>query len=331
MTKASDNIFPKVTLVEGAAPSSPAANDFHLFFDSADHLLKWKNSAGTVTTIATGTSLADPMTTRGDIIVRNSSNATARLAVGSANKFLHTDGTDPAWAAVLPADLDVTADNTTSDATTGHHGLLPKLGGGTTNFLRADGSWNAPTGSSGAEWNQVVSQAGTTFTGFTAATGTWSSNGTEIIQTDTTATWRRAKYDTLVALGFPWIIEAEMFHVSVAGSERRAGIGITDGTNINGLTAQVKVGTGVIVDQDNTQTFRTLSTTINDSTWYKLRLVMGNAWLSIYLDGTLLANTPLMKYNAWDDNAEFVSLVSYNSSVKFRNLKTWVLSTNAPA
>jgi hypothetical protein len=56
MTKASDNIFPKVTFLEGAAPSSPSASDFHLYFDSADHLLKWKNSAGAVTTIATGTS-----------------------------------------------------------------------------------------------------------------------------------------------------------------------------------------------------------------------------------------------------------------------------------
>jgi hypothetical protein len=51
---------------------------------------------------------------------------------------------------VLPADLDVTADNTTADSTTGHHGLLPKLGGGTTNYLRADGSWNAPPGTGGS-------------------------------------------------------------------------------------------------------------------------------------------------------------------------------------
>ena len=42
-------------------------------------------------------SLADPMTTRGDIIVRDSSNATARLAIGSANTVLKSDGTDPSW------------------------------------------------------------------------------------------------------------------------------------------------------------------------------------------------------------------------------------------
>lgn len=40
-------------------------------------------------------------------------------------------------------------DNTDLDATTGAHGLLPKLGGGTTNFLRADGTWAAPAGGGG--------------------------------------------------------------------------------------------------------------------------------------------------------------------------------------
>ena len=42
-------------------------------------------------------SLDDPMTTRGDIIIRNSSNATARLSVGSANTVLKSDGNDPSW------------------------------------------------------------------------------------------------------------------------------------------------------------------------------------------------------------------------------------------
>jgi hypothetical protein len=35
-------------------------------------------------------------------------------------------------------------DITTNNADTGKHGFLPKLGGGTTNFLRADGTWAAP-------------------------------------------------------------------------------------------------------------------------------------------------------------------------------------------
>jgi len=46
--------------------------------------------------------------------------------------------------------LAVPTDVTTLNATTGLHGLLPKLGGGTTNFLRADGTWAAPAGSAWA-------------------------------------------------------------------------------------------------------------------------------------------------------------------------------------
>jgi hypothetical protein len=42
-------------------------------------------------------SLADPMTTRGDLIIRDASNATARLAIGSANTVLKSDGTDASW------------------------------------------------------------------------------------------------------------------------------------------------------------------------------------------------------------------------------------------
>jgi len=64
--------------------------------DSADGLLKLKDDAGTVTAVA-GTGLSDPMTTRGDIIVRNASNVTARLAVGSSGKVLSSDGTDVSW------------------------------------------------------------------------------------------------------------------------------------------------------------------------------------------------------------------------------------------
>ena len=45
-------------------------------------------------------------------------------------------------------DLTAPDDNTDLNATVSAHGLLPKLGGGTTNFLRADGTWAAPAGGS---------------------------------------------------------------------------------------------------------------------------------------------------------------------------------------
>jgi hypothetical protein len=49
------------------------------------------------------------LTTRGDLLVRNASNVTARLAIGSSGKVLHSDGTDVSWQSLVAADLPNTA------------------------------------------------------------------------------------------------------------------------------------------------------------------------------------------------------------------------------
>lgn len=56
--------------------------------------------------------------------------------------------------AVKLDDLSAPDDNTDLDATVSAHGLLPKLGGGTSNFLRADGTWNAPVAAAHASTHQ---------------------------------------------------------------------------------------------------------------------------------------------------------------------------------
>lgn len=48
---ASDNPFPSLLVTEGSAPASPAAGKQRVFIDSADHLLKVKNSSGTVSSV----------------------------------------------------------------------------------------------------------------------------------------------------------------------------------------------------------------------------------------------------------------------------------------
>jgi len=51
-----------------------------------------------ITACATnGGGFSDPMTTRGDIIYRDSANATTRLGRGTANQILKSDGTDISW------------------------------------------------------------------------------------------------------------------------------------------------------------------------------------------------------------------------------------------
>ncbi len=55
---------------------------------SKTHGIKWANQAS---------GFADPMTTRGDVIIRDASNATARLGVGTNGQALVSDGTDISW------------------------------------------------------------------------------------------------------------------------------------------------------------------------------------------------------------------------------------------
>lgn len=149
-TPASNNRFKGVTFQDQATPATPAAGDGRLFLDTADGLLKWIDDAGTVTEVAlgSGSGLTDPMTTRGDIIVRNASNVTARLAKGAADTFLHSDGTDVGYAAVTDAMLS-TSDVTTNNASTSKHGFAPKYPNDATKYLDGTGAYTVPAGSGG--------------------------------------------------------------------------------------------------------------------------------------------------------------------------------------
>lgn len=83
----------------------PAANTAPdgSFYSCTTHSLIYKsnyagNSWSTWASLV-GTGLADPMTTRGDLIYRNASNTTDRLGVGGGGTQLTSNGTDPSWTA----------------------------------------------------------------------------------------------------------------------------------------------------------------------------------------------------------------------------------------
>src|SRR5574339_445823 len=101
---------------------------------------------------ASNNTITDTSTAAGDILKSDGSRF-IRFARGSNNQFLKSTGSDLTWSTITgteyPVKLDDLAapdDNTDLNATTGLHGLLPKLGGGSVNFLRADGTWAAPPG-----------------------------------------------------------------------------------------------------------------------------------------------------------------------------------------
>lgn len=198
----------------------------------------------------------------------------------------------------------------------------------------------ADVGGSSLDWTLDVNQSGASFTGWAANTsdgGTWSSNGTEIIQTSTSASVRRANKTAQTPLGWPMILQAECQVVTAVGGNNRVGIGITDGTSGGfGYVAYLDSGADVVaVEIDSSIAVASYAHTLNTATWYTLRLVFGAYWVSVYVDGTFKGNAMLNVGTTAAPrnsaiNSEFLSLISYGASVKWRNIKVWSLSTGAP-
>jgi len=82
-------------------------NDYVLTADSGETLgLKWA---------AASSGFSDPMTTRGDIIYKDSSNITNRLATGTSGQILTSDGTDTSWETRTQVPTIVIAQDGTGD------------------------------------------------------------------------------------------------------------------------------------------------------------------------------------------------------------------------
>jgi hypothetical protein len=117
-----------------SAPSNPSSGIGRIYHNSADGKLYFKTSDGTTVEVGAGTPTA---------------HATSHKSGGS----------DPIKLDELAAPTDVTTLNSSTTA----HGLLRKLTGGTTNFLREDGTWAAPPGAGGGI-SDIASANDVTFT-----------------------------------------------------------------------------------------------------------------------------------------------------------------------
>ena len=62
--------------------------------------------------------LASTLTTRGDLLTMGSGPDFARIAIGSANTYLKSDGTDPSWAAITDPGLVLISSTTLGSAVT---------------------------------------------------------------------------------------------------------------------------------------------------------------------------------------------------------------------
>ncbi len=84
-------------------------------------------------------------TTAGVLIVSSFGTGGNTFCVGNDSRL--SNARTPTQHAMDSATYHTSSDITTLNATTSKHGFLRKLGGGSTNFLRADGTWAAPPGS----------------------------------------------------------------------------------------------------------------------------------------------------------------------------------------
>jgi hypothetical protein len=181
---------------------------------------------------------------------------------------------------------------------------------------------------SGINWTQAINEGGTSFANFTAVSGTWSSDGTVIKQTDASANNRFARYNTLISMPF-LVYEAEI-QLRSSGAGRSGGLALGfDGTAGSGISVVfIDEGANAAkVEVTLVESLITITATINVNTWYKLRAVTSGGFVSVYLDGTLLGSTG--KSISRMSNSSYIGLFTYQSEVWFRNIKAWNLDLPA--
>lgn len=181
----------------------------------------------------------------------------------------------------------------------------------------------AASGAGGSPWTQSVNESGASFANFTAASGTWSSDGTQIKQTDTTAASRLAKYNTPVVTG-GIVLEAKV-QVRTAGADKITGLLVGfDGTNAGAIGIRINQSGSVQLVCDQTSTLLTVLASISVNTYYTLRMVVFGGVVSAYLDGVLIGSAG--NNGQRSNDATYIGLFSFGAESWFKDLKAYNLT-----
>lgn len=161
-----DNVAAEISAI--TAKATPTTADYLIIEDAADTDNKKSITIGDLPAAAPASHASTHEPGGGDAMTVDAAAATGSLrtlGTGAAqacagNDSRLSDARTPTshntshqsggGDAIKLDDLAAPDDNTDLDSTISAHGLLPKLGGGTTNYLRADGTWAAPPGGTDA-------------------------------------------------------------------------------------------------------------------------------------------------------------------------------------
>lgn len=172
-------------------------------------------------------------------------------------------------------------------------------------------------------WQLALSESGASFANFTGVSGTWSSDGSIIKQTDTAASARYALINQIYPIA-ACAFELQV-QVKTSGTSKRGGFVIGSATANTNLAMVAYIDPGgdtVSVERGGNQVMLNPSVTVNIDTWYTLRLVMFAGSCSVWLDGTFLGTG---HNNITVANGSYLGLYSFGAEAWFRNIKAWTL------
>lgn len=223
----------------------------------------WITASGTGTVTSIGVASTDlsvsgsPVTAAGNITLNINTNAVVTSKVLDANitnaklanMATNTIKGNNTGGSAVPLDLTATQTTAMLDAvTSGAKGLAPASGGGTTNFLRADGTWTAPPGGGG------LTASGPPSTGQTAE---WSTATNLVGVTPTgTGSYVKGTSPTISAANMTGIVVTDGASVTTANAMGALAIDTTKGLNTKSISV------------DSTFTFSGAPATTN--TWFSM-------------------------------------------------------------
>lgn len=180
-------------------------------------------------------------------------------------------------------------------------------------------------------WTKVIDQSGTSFASWTSITGTWTSDGTNIKQSSTAASFARAYYTTKMRL-FPCIVQYDFRFDSGGSGDDYAGISFGSTSTAGGAAVRPEIVSGVSqlrIEADDgagqTDLYSASSgvPTWTRGTWYTLKVLCTGFTTTIWVNGTLIGtNRVLLPASRVYD---YFRLLTHSAAVDFRNISLYTL------